>query len=48
MLAVWSDPGRYQKMRRDARAAYETRLNWRAWGDKVDAELRRITQGYTE
>lgn len=45
ILAVWSDADRYQTMRRAARAAYETRLNWRAWGDKVDAELRRITRG---
>jgi glycosyltransferase involved in cell wall biosynthesis len=44
ILAVWSDADRYQTMRRAARAAYETRLNWRSWGDKVDAELRRITR----
>jgi glycosyltransferase involved in cell wall biosynthesis len=43
IFAVWSDAGRYQTMRRTARAAYEERLNWRSWGDKVDAELRRIT-----
>jgi glycosyltransferase involved in cell wall biosynthesis len=43
ILAVWSDQERYQAMRRAARDAYEKRLNWRAWGDQVDAELRRIT-----
>ena len=42
ILAVWSDANRCQTMRRAARAAYETRLNWRSWGDKVDAELHRI------
>ena len=44
ILAVWQDTERYQNMRRNARAAFEERLNYRAWGDKVDAELRRITQ----
>jgi glycosyltransferase involved in cell wall biosynthesis len=44
ILAVWADADRYQTMRRAARTAYETRLNWRSWGDKVDAELRRITR----
>ena len=44
ILAVWQNPERYQTMRRAARAAFETRLNWRAWGDTVDAELRRIAR----
>ncbi|QGP78213.1 glycosyltransferase family 4 protein [Sphingobium sp. CAP-1] len=32
ILALWNDPQRYQTMCREARLAYEERLNWQSWG----------------
>jgi glycosyltransferase involved in cell wall biosynthesis len=40
-LAVWRDPQKYQAMRRAARVAYETRLNWDAWGETFERELSK-------
>jgi glycosyltransferase involved in cell wall biosynthesis len=34
---LWEDEARYLAMRAAARAAFETRLNWRAWGDAAEA-----------
>lgn len=42
IAAVWSDPSRYAELVRGARAAYDTRLNWDAWGDVVVRELTAL------
>ncbi|WP_298396715.1 glycosyltransferase family 4 protein [Sphingobium sp.] len=36
ILTLWNDPERYQAACRDARDAYEARLNWRSWGDVAE------------
>lgn len=40
IVALWRDRPRYDAMRAAARHAYETRLNWTAWGDSVERALR--------
>lgn len=46
VLTVWRDPSRYEKMRRAARMAYETKLNWDVWGETFERELlQRLTPG---
>ena len=42
IAAVWSDPARYAALVRGARAAYDTRLNWGAWGLAVHRELAAL------
>ena len=37
-----ADPARYRALRASARAEYETRLNWRAWGEAVRARLSAL------
>lgn len=34
-----TDPGRYRRLRETSRLEYEERLNWDAWGERVDALL---------
>ena len=38
--AAWSSEARYEELRRSSRNAYETRLNWPAWG----AGMRQIIE----
>jgi glycosyltransferase involved in cell wall biosynthesis len=45
ILALWNDKLRYRAFGRAARTRYETDLNWRAWGDGVDAAIRVVTNG---
>jgi glycosyltransferase involved in cell wall biosynthesis len=40
---LWADRDAYLRMRAAARAAYEARLNWRAWGEVMEAALARAT-----
>lgn len=39
---ILADPGRYVALRRSSRREYETRLNWRAWGERM-AEVVEAT-----
>lgn len=39
---LWQNRPAWVAMRMAARKAYETRLNWRSWGDAVEKELCRI------
>jgi glycosyltransferase involved in cell wall biosynthesis len=41
---VWSDDSRYAAMQARARKAFEGRLNWRAWGDVLNAAIRSELQ----
>ena len=43
--AVWSDPPRYQAMRRAAFAKSRRILNWTAWGDTVEAVMTAALAG---
>ena len=45
ITAVWSKPAAYRAMQLAARDAYETRLNWRVWGDAIEHEAVRLTGG---
>jgi glycosyltransferase involved in cell wall biosynthesis len=40
--AIWSDPARYQRLRRTTRERYESVLNWEAWGQSVRVVLENI------
>ena len=42
IAALWSDEARYAAMQLAAREAFETRLNWNAWGAEIEGlvELR--------
>lgn len=42
---IWSRPAVYRAMQVAARDAYESRLNWRAWGDAIEREAVRLTGG---
>lgn len=42
ILDAWRCETTYETLQAGARRAFETRLNWRAWGDVMDAELRRV------
>ncbi|MCP5432737.1 MAG: glycosyltransferase family 4 protein [Alphaproteobacteria bacterium] len=42
ILEVWRNPERYRRMCAAARAAYETRLNWGAWGASLQGLLLEI------
>ncbi len=42
ILDVWAREADYQAMQVAARAAYESRLNWRAWGDAAEAVLTEL------
>ena len=39
--AIWSDGARYAAMQTAAREAFETRLNWSAWGAEIETLMRR-------
>jgi glycosyltransferase involved in cell wall biosynthesis len=39
IAAIWRDPARYLAMRRAARADFEARLNWDAWGRAAAAAI---------
>ena len=39
ILAVWRDADAYRSMQTAARRAFETRLNWRAWGETLEGVL---------
>jgi glycosyltransferase involved in cell wall biosynthesis len=39
--AIWSDERAYRDMQANARLAFEQRLNWRAWGESIDAAITR-------
>ncbi|MES2492632.1 MAG: glycosyltransferase family 4 protein [Pseudomonadota bacterium] len=43
ILAAWTDPPAYQALCRAARQDYEERLNWNAWGERLEVALRRAT-----
>ncbi|WP_145198876.1 glycosyltransferase family 4 protein [Sphingobium sp. B2] len=43
ILGVWSDSAAYTRLCHAARQDYERRLNWRAWGDRLEIALRRAT-----
>jgi glycosyltransferase involved in cell wall biosynthesis len=43
ILSLWSDADAYRAMQAAARAAFETRLNWRAWGDEAECALAEVT-----
>jgi glycosyltransferase involved in cell wall biosynthesis len=45
VVMLWRDKARYDAMRVAAREQYETRLNWAAWGDAVERELRPVRSG---
>lgn len=45
ILALWDDPERYQAVCRDARRAYEERLNWRSWGDVAERAIADARAG---
>lgn len=45
ILELWRDRRAYRRMRLQARAAYEARLNWRAWGDAAEAAVREAMAG---
>jgi glycosyltransferase involved in cell wall biosynthesis len=42
IFAIWSDPARYQRLRRTSRERYESVLNWEAWGQSVRVLLENI------
>ncbi|WP_240334202.1 glycosyltransferase family 4 protein [Sphingobium estronivorans] len=42
ILATWSDDAAYAALCHAARADYEQRLNWGAWGDSLERALQRI------
>ncbi len=42
ILDLWSREADYVAMQAAARAAFETRLNWRAWGDAAEAVLDEL------
>lgn len=44
---IYSDRERYENLRRQSRAAYDSRLNWDAWGTTVN-QLVREALGYEE
>ena len=39
---VFSDPERLERLRRDSRNAFETRLNWKVWGHRVSELIRSL------
>ena len=41
---VYSDPTRYERMRKAARREFETRLNWDAWGRTVARLLNNLVE----
>lgn len=43
--SVWADEAAYRAMQRAARAAFESRLNWRAWGDVAETVLEEMARG---
>jgi len=43
ILAAWRDPAGYRALCHAARKDYEERLNWTAWGDRLELALRRAT-----
>lgn len=45
ILEIWNNPETYTTMCLSARHAYETRLNWQAWGDSVTDALKRAVEG---
>lgn len=40
IAAIWSDGARYAAMQTAAREAFETHLNWTAWGAEIEALVR--------
>ena len=42
--AAWLDKGAYENLCCAARADYEQRLNWRAWGDSLEAALEKAAR----
>lgn len=40
IVRLWADQAKYDSMRTAARDEFEKRLNWTAWGDAVECELR--------
>ena len=38
---LWHEESAYNDMRAAARSAYEARLNWRVWGDAMEAAFSR-------
>ena len=45
ILHVWRDANAYAKMQKAARSAFETRLNWQAWGDTLEQVLTDSVEG---
>lgn len=45
IAGLWADPDRYQALRASSRRAYETRLNWDAWGRTVMAGIEALPGG---
>jgi glycosyltransferase involved in cell wall biosynthesis len=45
IAALWADPARYRALRASSRRAYETRLNWDAWGRAVMAGIEAVLAG---
>lgn len=44
ILAVWRDEDAYREMQLAARAAFETRLNWQAWGAVLEGVITRALE----
>jgi glycosyltransferase involved in cell wall biosynthesis len=44
IIALWGDRPRYLAMRKTARAAYDERLNWRAWAQGMAAMIDELPQ----
>jgi hypothetical protein len=42
IIALWEDRPRYLAMRKTARAAYDDRLNWRAWAKGMAAMIDEL------
>lgn len=45
IAALWSDPAGYAALRASSRRAFETRLNWDAWGDDAAEAIRSLMAG---
>ncbi|KAA9013038.1 glycosyltransferase family 4 protein [Sphingobium limneticum] len=44
ILSVWSDPAGYSSLCRAARRDFEQRLNWDAWGQRLEIALEQVTR----
>lgn len=45
ILSLWNSKSAYEQMRKAARTHFLERLNWSAWGDAVEGELRMADSG---